>query len=103
MFNLRILIILSVVIFAAPASSASINVKNGIAALKTGNYAAAIVAFRAAAQSDADKAAALMGWGDALAGQGDMEGAKRLYQEALALSPESRPLLIRLRNLSIGP
>ncbi|MFT6581188.1 MAG: Flp pilus assembly protein TadD [Alphaproteobacteria bacterium] len=103
MYDLRILIFLGVVAFASPASSASMNVENGVTALKTGDYTAAITSFKAAAQSDADKTTALMGWGDALAGRGDMAGAQRLYREALALSPESRPLLIRLRNLGIGP
>jgi Flp pilus assembly protein TadD len=108
MIGFRILIVLGVFAFGSPASSATKNVETGAAALKTGDYATAVTSFKAAykaadKQTVANQTAALMGWGDALAGLGDMEGARHMYKKALALSPESRPLLFRLRNLGIGP
>ncbi|MBL4720857.1 MAG: hypothetical protein JKY20_06975, partial [Alphaproteobacteria bacterium] len=84
MFHLRTLIVLGLFIVASPVLAASLELQRGEAALKASDYAAAIALFKSATATESDQPAALMGWGDALAGAGDRDGAVQRYKKALA-------------------
>ncbi len=87
----------------ASNSGASNLLEKGRALLEKTDYAAAIAAFKNAARQESTRAEALEGWGDALAGAGDRDGAIEKYKAALALKPATRRLMMHIRNLGIGP
>lgn len=100
----RAFLLICLVLLTAKGAVADPNaLENGRALLEKADYTAAIAVFKEAAQCSPTRAEALEGWGDALAGIGDRDGAIEKYQAALALKPETRRLMMHIRNLGIGP
>jgi Flp pilus assembly protein TadD len=104
MASSRVLLFICLMLLTAQDAAADPTaLAKGRALLEKSDYSAAIMVFKDAAQQTQTRAEAYEGWGDALAGAGDRDGAIEKYKAALALKPDTLRLMMRLRNLGIGP
>jgi tetratricopeptide (TPR) repeat protein len=104
MIQSRAFLLICLVLLTAKGAVADPNaLEKGRALLEKADYTAAIAVFKDTDQRSPTRAEALEGWGDALAGIGDRDGAIEKYKAALAIKPETRRLMMHIRSLGIGP